>query len=812
MKISYLWLSEYIDVSSWSVERIAEMLTEIGLEVEGVEKKENIKGGLRGVVVGEVGSCKSHPNADRLQLTQVDIGAEQPLSIVCGAPNVAKGQKVAVATVGTHLYFSDGKELEIKSGKIRGEVSEGMICAEDELGISEDHDGIMVLSPETEVGRPLSDYVKVWEDYIIDIDLTPNRADAVCHLGVAEDLAAYINTNEETAVSLRTPAAPTIPGAKDKQPMEIAVERTDLCPRYAGVVIADIKVGPSAPDIAEKLTSIGLRPVNNIVDITQYVLHEMGQPLHAFDYAVIEGQKIIVDTLPSGTVFTSLEGEEIKLTGEEVMICDGQRKPMCMGGIFGGVDSGVSQGTQSVFIESAYFDAQAIRKASMHHDLRTDAAKVYEKGADPNRVIAALNRAADLILRKVGGRVVSRVFDTQPEGLPHPEVFLSYKKLHRYLGVTLSKVQVKEICQQLQMAVLEDRDEGILLQIPTNKPDVLREVDVIEEVVRIYGLDNIPVPDQARMPLQATSFPTAYDYRDKVSYSLNGAGLSEAMSLSLVNADMYEGEEWAEGVVEVNNTSNQHLDAMRREMYSSMLQNLSRNSNRQERDLGLFEFGRIYYQDPADQWKEEERLSIGIMGRRMVDSRFASSEEQVSFFDVKAHAMRVFDCLGLAGFQVSEIEDHPILSYGLRWHRGPQVLAELGKVRNKFGGYRIDAEVFCADIHWGRCLDAVRSKEFIFESLNKYPAVERDLALVLERGVSFEEVERAIYKAEKKLVREVHLFDHYENEEQLGKGKKSYAIRVKLQSDNQTLKDKNVEKIMSKIMKSLEKSSGAQLR
>jgi len=813
MKISYSWLSTYIDLSSWSVERVAEMLTEIGLEVESVEKVESIPGGLAGVVVGEVIECSSHPNADRLKVTKVRLG-ESEVQIVCGAPNVAAGQKVAVATVGTKLHFFGGETLKIKKGKIRGEVSEGMICAEDELGISDNHEGILVLDAKTTVGQPLSDYIEVSTDYIIDIDLTPNRADAVCHLGVAEDLAAYINTNEEQKVEVKGLFSATIsePSPADVLDFDVEVRIPELCPRYAGVVLDGLKVGPSSKALADRLRSIGLRPVNNVVDVTQFILHEMGQPLHAFDYDAVGGQRIVVDTLPAGTTFRTLEDTDLELRGDEIMICDGSGEPLCMGGVFGGADSGVKEGTTRVFIESAYFDAKAIRKASMGHQLRTDAAKVYEKGADPNRVREALSRAVSLILDEAGGAVVSEVYDTRAEGVPLKEVDLRYSTLQQYLGVTLSSEQIQFICGQLQMKVLEEQEDALRLSIPSNKPDVLREVDVIEEIIRIYGLDNIPVPDQARLPLLATDFPRLNDYRNKISYVLNGAGMHEAMSLSLVHSEMYEDFGGTEALVRVNNSSNRQLDALRMEMYSSLLLNVERNYNRQERDIQLYEFGRVYAINAEGQHLEEERLCLGIMGDREAPSRFRSEAEALTFFDVKARARQVMEALGIAGFQETEIKEHDYLSYGLRWHRGSQVLAEIGKIKSEFSSVKLDKEVFAADIHWRSCVKAVHGKEVPFSSLNKYPSIDRDLALVIDEKVSFEEIQRVIYKVEKNWVQKVVLFDHYENEEHLGPNKKSYAIRITLQSEEKTLKDKNVDKVIQKMVTQLEKKLGARLR
>lgn len=809
MNISYRWLSDYVDLSSLSIDELTEIMTEIGLEVEGYEKTESIKGGLEGIVIGKVLECGAHPNADKLSLTKVDIGATEPLQIVCGAPNVAAGQTVPVAVAGTQLYDAEGQCFTIKKGKIRGEVSEGMICAEDELGISDDHEGIMILPENYIVGQPLNQFIKVEEDYIIHVELTPNRADATNHLGVAEDIAAYLNVNKESQVCVAWPETPVINKPLSELPITLEVVAKEACPRYCGIVLQDLEVKESPNWIQDRLRAIGISPKNNVVDITNFILHEMGQPLHAFDYEKIKDQKVIVDVLSPGTQFVSLDEQERELTGEELMICDGTRQPLCMAGVFGGLSSGVTTHTRQVFLESAYFDAKTIRKASMKHNLRTDAAKIYEKGADPNRVLTAMARAIALLEEYASAKVASTVMDTLPAGIPPVEVEVRRSKVNQYLGIDLSEEQLSHIFKSLSMPVLKEQGDSYTLQIPTNKPDVLREVDVIEEIIRIYGLGHIPIPEKVEINLNTSTYPDAYHFKEKVSLALTGAGLSEAMSLSLVPSSWYEDKDQ---LVLINNTSNRDLDAMRPDMVMTSVQNVAHNANRQRIDVGLFEFGRTYVRKEED-FQETEMLSIALSGNQVSNNWLNPQEQISSFYHIKSLTTRVFALMGVEGFQVSELEKDGSYLYGLQWHRGPKVLARFGKIRSQRTHLaQCDQEVFVSEIDWGALVKAAKKKEVTVNLTSRFPTVQRDLALLLPKGVKFADVHASIFKDGKGILQSVDLFDWYENEEQLGADIKSYAVRMVFGHMDRTLKVKEIDKVVEKILKRLEKRFGAKLR
>lgn len=809
MNISYRWLSDYVDLSSLSIDELTEIMTEIGLEVEGYEKTESIKGGLEGIIVGKVLECEPHPNADKLSLTRVDVGEEEPLQIVCGAPNVAAGQTVPVAVVGTELYDAEGASFTIKKGKIRGEVSAGMICAEDELGISDDHEGIMILPEKFTVGRPLNEFIKVEQDYIIHVELTPNRADATNHLGVAEDIAAYLNVNRESEVQVSWPETPVINPPVSELPIEIEVVAQEACPRYCGIVLQDIIVQESPAWIQDRLRAIGIAPKNNVVDITNFILHEMGQPLHAFDYEKIEGHKVIVDVLSEGTPFVSLDEQERELIGEELMICDGARQPLCMAGVFGGVSSGVTASTTKVFLESAYFDAKTIRRASMKHNLRTDAAKIYEKGADPNRVLTAMARAISLLKEYASAKVASAVLDTLSSGIAPVEVEVRRSKVNQYLGIDLSEEQLSHIFKSLSMPVLEQQGDAYNIQIPTNKPDVLREVDVIEEIIRIYGLGHIPIPEKVEINLNTSTYPDAYHFKEKVSLTLTGAGLSEAMSLSLVPSSWYDDKDQ---LVLINNTSNRDLDAMRPDMVMTSVQNVAHNANRQRTDVGLFEFGRTYIRKDED-FRETDMLSIALSGNQASNNWLNPKEQTSSFYHIKSLTSRVFGLMGIEGFQESEIQDDDGYLYGLQWHRGPKVLARFGKIRSQRTKLaQCDQEVFVSEIDWGALVKAAKKQEVTVSLTSRFPTVQRDLALLLPKGVKFADVQSAIYKEGKGILQSVDLFDWYEHEEQLGGDIKSYAVRMVFGHMERTLKDKEIDKLVDKILKRLEKRFGAKLR
>lgn len=813
MKVSHQWLGKYVDLSHISIDRLAEIMTEIGLEVEGYEKIENIKGGLKGIVVGKVVECHDHPNADKLKLTKVDVGEEEKLNIVCGAPNVAKGQKVPVALQGTTLYDEDDRPFTIKKGKIRGEVSEGMICSEVEIGISQDHSGIMVLPEEYEVGKPFDQYYEVREDYIIHVELTPNRADATHHKGVAFDISAYLRTNNKGKEGFIDRELKEIPAPVEDLEINVQVEDEDACPRYTGIVISGIEVRPSPPWLQERLKAIGIRPLNNVIDTTNFVLHDIGQPLHAFDYEKIKDKRLLVKKLNAGTTFVTLEGTERKLTGEELMICDGHSNPLCMAGIFGGKGSGVSESTKTIFLEAAYFDAKTIRKASMHHQLRTDAAKIYEKGADPNQVIPALQLAVEILMETASAKVASNVKDTLPEGMPRPEIEVKFSKVRQYLGIEISKKEITSILEALDFTIQKEDNELLHLRVPTSKPDVSREVDVIEEIIRIYGLGEIPVADKFSLKVSPAQYPDNFHYREKVGQALVGSGLTESMSLSLLPSDWYEGQDVYDQLVFINNTSNQDLNALRPDMVSCNLSNIQYNVNRQNRDLSFFEFGKVYWKALDSGYKEEERLSLALTGSFIDRNWIASKGKSSDFFVLKTFVEKVFKILNVEGFQISPLDESPYFAYGLQWHRGPKVLAEFGKARNAWlERFDIEEDVFIADIRWGACVRAAQRTDVVFEPISKYPGVERDLALVLDRKVNYDEVKSTIYATGKELIKDVNLFDVYRNEEQLGKLKKSYAVRITFESHEKTLSEKDIDQRMKKIIQSLEKRLDAKLR
>lgn len=815
MKVSLSWLRQYIDTKDMSPEAIGDILTSTGLEVEGMEEVETIPGGLKGLVIGEVKECGKHPNADRLSVTKVDVGAEELLSIVCGAPNVAAGQKVVVATVGTELFPTEGDPFKIKKGKIRGEVSEGMICAEDEIGLGHDHDGIIVLPAEAQVGTAARDYYKVETDYVFEIGLTPNRSDATNHLGVAYDLAAALRINHGYTDDV---AAPSVDGFKvDQTDMAIPVEvrNTQACPRYSGVTITNLSISESPDWLKARLNAIGVRPINNVVDITNFVLHELGQPLHAFDLNEIKGGKIIVDTLPANTKFLSLDEIERELHEEDLMICDGEENGMCIGGVFGGIKSGVKDDTTSIFLESAHFDAEWIRRTSMRHNLRTDAAKVFEKGSDPNITVYALKRAAMLMQELAGGVIASEVVDIYPEVKKPAQIDVRYQRINELIGVSIEPESVHAILGAMGMNILSQNDSQFTVEVPTNKADVLREVDMIEEILRIYGFNNVPIPSQVTTSMAIAPHPSPTLVRNLISDMLAAQGFNEMMALSLSESRYYKGESSLvpdDELVYVNNTSNVHLDIMRPDMLYSGLEAILRNQNRQESDLKLFEFGRSY-RKKEDGYDEINRLTLFLTGRRQAESWLADDQALVSYYSLKAYVNNLMKRLGIQGYQEEATGDDPILSYGTRYFRGPRELVRYGRLQGEvLKAMDIRGEVFYADFHWDNIFQALPKKRVQFSELNKYPSMRRDLALVVDRSVSFNEIAAIAGKTAKKLLRESNLFDVYVNDDQLGAGKKSYAVSFIFEDITRTLKVKEIDKVMNQIISLCETKLGAQIR
>ncbi len=812
MIVSLNWIKQYLDVDL-SPDKISEILTEIGLEVEGMEETVSVPGGLEGFVVGYVKECGKHTNSDHLSVTKVDIGSGEDLNIVCGAPNVAQGQKVVVATIGTILYPPDGKEFKIKKGKIRGEVSEGMICALDEMNLGSDHSGIAVLPDDVAVGTLAKDYFDIEKDVIYDIGLTPNRSDATSHLGVAKDLAAALKVNYGHSGKVNVPSVDDFKVDSTDLPIDVEVENTDACPRYSGLTIKGIKVGDSPEWMQKRLNAIGVRPINNVVDITNFVLHELGQPLHAFDYEKIAGKKIIVKNLADQTPFLCLDEIERKLSDKDLMICDGNGVGMCIAGVFGGLNSGVTPETTEIFLESAYFTAKSIRPTSTRHLLRTDAAKIFEKGSDPNITVFALKRAAELIAEYAGGKVASEIIDIYPKEIKPVEIEISYAKINRDIGVPIPPTKVNAIFEAMEMEIKKIERASVTVAVPTNKADVTRPADLIEEVLRIYGLNQVPIPTEIRSTIVHPPKPNPIQMRKTAADLLVAQGFYEMMAVSLTKSDYYKDvlPKDENQLVFINNTSNRDLNIMRPEMLISGLEVVLRNQNRQIADLKVFEQGRSYLKTD-DGFDETEHLTLFLTGQQMGESWLNPNKNKISFFTLKGYVGGLMERFGLKGFQEKEFADD-VFSYGVEYHRGRQSLVKFGKVQTsilkKMG---ISNEVFFADFNWNNIMTALKNNKINFVGLNKYPSMRRDLAFVINKNVQFKDILAISKKAGKALLVETNLFDVYENEKQLGEGKKSYAVSFVFENPEKTLKDKEVDKIMKNIIFQSEKQLGAVIR
>lgn len=812
MKVSLNWLKSYLDIEHSPTE-IGDILTEIGLEVEGLDEVVSIPGGLEGLVIGEVLACEPHPDADRLSLTKVQVGAEEPLQIVCGAPNVAKGQKVVVATIGTELFPLEGDPFTIKKGKIRGEVSEGMICAEDEIGLGKSHDGIMVLPAEVAVGTPASEFFNIEKDFVYEVGLTPNRSDATCHIGVAQDLVAALMTNYGHSGKIALPDVSGFQVQNTEAAVKVVVENAEACPRYTGVSLTNLQVKESPEWIKNRLKSVGVRPINNVVDITNYVLHEYGQPLHAFDLDKIGQQTILVKTLPAGTKFLSLDEKERTLNEEDLMICDGDSKGMCMAGVFGGLHSGVTESTKRVFLESAHFDPTYIRRTSMRHVLRTDAAKVFEKGSDPNVTKEALQRAVLLLQEYAGAVVSSEIVDLYPEPVPPKQITVAYEYVNRLMGVEIVPADVRRILEAMKMELVEDSEATFTVAVPTNKFDVQRPADVVEEIVRIYGLNKIPIPSQIRSSLNVAPDPDPHKVLNTVADYLSANGFNEMMAVSLSQSRYYEDVfpmEKAQ-LVFVNNTSNSHLDIMRPDMLFSGLEAIVQNQNRQQLDLRLYEYGRTYLKAEAG-FDETRHLSLFLTGNMEAETWRRSQQTEVDFFNLKAMVNNVLAKLGLWGYQESPA-DSGHLAMGLCYHRGPQKLVQFGLVEPKISkAMDVRTPVYYADFNWDLILKAIKNHRIVFEEITKFPTMRRDLALVVENTVKFSDIVGIARKRGKKLLKDINLFDVYENEEQLGTGKKSYAVSFTFEDVAKTLKDKEVDKVINDLIREFEQKIDATIR
>ncbi|MDP4281098.1 MAG: phenylalanine--tRNA ligase subunit beta [Bacteroidota bacterium] len=822
MKISYNWLKEYIPVN-YTPEETADLLTGCGLEVEGMNIWESVKGGLEGVVIGEVLTCVKHPNSDHLSITRVDIGKGEPIQVVCGASNVAAGQKVPVATIGTKLYFGD-KEIVIQRSKLRGELSEGMICAEDELGMGTSHAGIMVLDPSLRPGTPANEYFGIESDRTFEIGLTPNRSDATSHIGVARDLTAVLNVRSGASspmIGIKFPDVSAFKPDNHKRKIDVVIEDTKACPRYSGLTILNVTVKESPQWLKNRLLSVGLRPINNIVDITNFVLMEVGQPLHAFDADKIAGEKIVVKKLAGGTKFVTLDEVEHTLTAEDLMICN-MDKPMVIAGVFGGLEAGVTEKTANVFLESAYFNPRSIRKTSKYHGLQTDASFRYERGADPNITIYALKRAALLIKEIAGGEISSDIVDVYPEPIQPVIVSLSYAHLTRLVGQKLEPSKVKIILASMGMEIQEEDDRGIKIRIPLFKTDVTREADVIEEILRIYGYNNIDFSNEIRSSLFSSRKPDPERMQNLISEILCGNGFFEIMNNSLTRSDYYSGDPvFTPGkAVHMVNPLSRDLDILRQTLLFGGMETIVRNRNRKMPDCKLFEFGTVYSlagpeqksENPLDKYIEEKHLALFITGREYPEN-WNATDEPVTFFSLKGYIHAILQKLGLNLARIqSEKTTSPHFSYGLELFIKDKKIAALGSVnKDILGKFDCKQEVFYADIDWTILLQQLSPKDFNYSELPKFPEVRRDLALLIDSNVSFEEIRALAYSVEKKLLKKVGLFDVYEGEK-VEAGKKSYALNFILQDDNKTLTDSDIDKVMEKMIRAFCDQLNAQLR
>ena len=807
MNISYNWLKQFLNID-WEANQTAELLTDLGLEVEGVTPFESIKGGLKGVVVGHVLTCIQHPNADRLKLTTVNIGADEPLQIVCGAPNVAAGQKVPVATIGTTLY-SDGEPWKIKKGKIRGEESYGMICAEDELGLGKGHDGILVLNDDAKVGTPCSEIFKVELDEVFEIGLTPNRADAMSHFGVARDLRAGLR-QKEIEKELITPPLSNFVVTDRSLKIDVSVEDSKLAPRYCGITLSSLIVQPSPTWLQNRLNAIGISPKNNLVDATNYVLHELGQPLHAFDANKIKGKKVIVKTLAKGTKFITLDEVERELHEEDLMICDSE-KPMCIAGVFGGIHSGVTEETTSIFLESAYFDPVSIRKTAKRHGLNTDASFRFERGIDIENVEFALRRAAVLIKEITGGEITSDVIDLYPNKVVDHQVFLSFEKTNNLIGQEIPRDTIKSILSSLDIKVMNVTETGLGLMIPSYRVDVQRDVDVIEEILRVFGYNNIEFTEKLNASIAPTSKLEDYKLQNVTGNLLASKGFFEIMANSLTNPDhitLSENLKEEQNVVMMNPLSND-LSVMRQSMLFSGLSAISHNINRKRANLKFFEFGKTYHQLETKRI-ENKHLSLFLTGNRNEDS-WETPTHKTDFYLLKTMTESVLSRLGIDKIVVSPVETSDF-SEGLILKSNKKEVAVLGIVKsNILKSFDIKQEVFYADINWDNVLSLVSKTNIVYQDIPKYPEVKRDFALLLDSKTTFKEIHDLAFQTERNLLKSINLFDVYTGEN-LPEGKKSYAVSFTLQDQKSTLTDKQIDKIMGKLKNRYETELSAELR
>jgi phenylalanyl-tRNA synthetase beta chain len=818
MKLSYSWLQQYIDIDI-DPQKLSELLTDGGLEVEGLEKVESIKGGLEGIVIGKVLTCEKHSNADKLSVTTVDVGNGQTLPIVCGAPNVAAGQKVLVATVGTILYDGD-ESFKIKKSKIRGEVSEGMICAEDELGLGSSHDGIMVLPEEAETGKAAKEFFNVTDDWVYEIGLTPNRADATSHIGSARDLVAVINRfYPEKKLSLKIPDVSAFEIDNTNLDIDVSIINNEACVRYSGICISNIEIKESPEWLQNRLKSIGLRPINNVVDITNYVLMETGHPLHAFDYDRIEGKKVQIKTAEEGSSFVTLDDVERKLTAKDLMIYNA-KEPMCFAGVFGGKGFGVESETKNIFLESAYFDSVYVRKTSKYHNLKTDASFRFERGADPNITIYALKRAALLIKELAGGEISSDIIDIYPKPIEKWTINLRYSQLDRLIGQKIPRDLVKSILIDLAIEIINETESGLELLIPTYKVDVTREADVIEEVLRVFGYNQIELDNQIHSSISYSDKPDKDVLTNLVSEFLVAKSYTETMNNSLTRHSYYvDNNVFDENKsVKILNPLSSELNVLRQNLLFGGLETISRNLKHKRRDIKTFEFGNQYLLNNREaetvdkRYTQETHLAIFLSGNKYQES-WSQESIEANFYDLKSILFQLLQKLGInqKDLRFSEFSND-VFAYALSTSIKKNEFAQIGKINKQLCEKNdIDQDVFYADINWTKLFELVKRYKVNYQEITKYPEVRRDLALLIDSDISFAMLESTIKNTERGILNGVNLFDVYEGKG-IPKGKKSYAISIHLQDANKTLTDKIIEKTMAKILKSLQREYNVELR
>ena len=816
MNISYKWLKEYVDFDL-TPQQVCDALTSTGLEVDALEEVQSIRGGLKGLYVGKVLTCEAHPNSDHLHVTTVDLGREEPSQIVCGAPNVAAGQKVIVADLGCVLYDGD-KEFVIKKSKLRGVDSCGMICAEDEIGIGTSHAGIIVLPEDAIVGTPAAEYYHLESDWLIEIDITANRADALSHWGVARDLYAWLKQNGYTTSLHRPTVVDGFPIDNSSLPIDVIIENTEACKRYACVSITDCEVKESPEWLKNKLTTVGLRPINNIVDITNYIMMAYGQPLHTFDADMVKGHKIVVKTMPEGTPFVTLDGVEHKLSDRDLAICNAE-DPMCIAGVFGGKGSGTYETTKNVVLESAYFHPTWIRKSARRHGLSTDASFRFERGIDPNGVIYALQQAALLCKELAGGKISMEIRDVYPTPMENAKVDLKYDYVHSLVGKDIPLGTIKSICESLEMRILEETSEGLKLEVPAYRVDVTRPCDVVEDILRIYGYNNVEIPTQLKSSLVIKGEEDRkHKLQNLVSEQLVGAGFNEILNNSLSKSSYYDDKK---DVVKIMNPLSSDLGVMRQTLLYGGLESIEHNVKRKSPNLRFFEFGNCYFFDPEKQnadapmqaYKEENFCGIWITGKR-VEGSWAHPNEDSTYFELSAHVQNILQRIGMKqGQLVTKKSENPIFSTGIVIeNRGGKKFIEMGILSKKLlKQFDLQQPVYFAELNWTQLMKATRKNEVLFTEIPKHPAVSRDLALLVDNAVEFAQIEQTTRQAEKKLLKRVELFDVYEGKN-LPAGKKSYAVNFILQDEEKTMNDKQIDAIMQKLIASLKKQLNAELR